>query len=916
LSLNGDWLLAPGSASAPPESWPSTVPVPALVDAAVPSYDWAAAEYHWYRCVFTLSEPERSYAFALLRIEQAMFGTKVWLNGELLGEDIACYTSKEYDATAAIRREGPNELLVRVGRRDQLPPESAVGRDQERTSFIPGIWGDVMLVFSGNPRVSLVQVIPYIGSSIAEVRVTLENRASEARRVRAVSTIVEHRSRKKASSPKELVKSVPAGGQTVLKFMHKIRAVKLWSPETPFLYDHLVSLHADGEPLDEARTRFGMREFRVRGSAFYLNGKRIFLRGGNIALHRFFSDRERGTLPWNADWIRKALIDIPKRSNFNFFRNHIGQMYNRWYDIADEGGMLLQNEWQFWPVSGTKEQIRKEFTRWLQDNWNHPSIIIWDPLNESSDETVQREIVPAMKKLDPTRPWESVDFLEEHPYIYSLGPVLIDRKFGFTRSLKEIERSRRPTMLNEFLWWWLDKEGKPTSLTQDVAQRWLGMHATPAELLEHQSFLARELVELFRRMEVDAIQPFAYLTCNEGPTSHWFLGNIAELRPKPVLDALREAFAPFGVSIELWDRHFYAGERRNVQVYLFNDPPERSTGVLRFGIRRLKGGWLLKKVMKKSVSASSTKKIRATISFPLKPGEYEVCAELVEKGRVIARSMKPAFVFKKEESRKDGGERVLLLGGTPELRSYFRETGIKVSPLTPAALSERAVIIVNGSSVRGKQYEKVRARLTESVRGGGTLILLEPELGIAGQNSPTPPDPPLPPLKQGGENSLTPPYPPLSPLEQGRERGTDGLDGFEFEILDGLKLSIKWREDADKGGYDSHVIMEDPGHPIWKDIKQEHLRFFNGGFGGEIVSQHDVVPMAEHTVLARCGLGLHVIAAAEMNVGKGRVILFRLQLRGRLGRARKAEALYARRRDPVARRLLSNLLQHGAGRGG
>jgi len=76
---------------------------------------------------------------------------------------------------------------------------------------------------------------------------------------------------------------------------------------------------------------------------------------------------------------------------------------------------------------------------------------------------------------------------------------------------------------------------------------------------------------------VDAIQPFAYLTCNEGPTSHWFLGPISALRPKPVLRALREAFAPFGVSIELWDRHFYPDEKRAVRIFLFNDRPERTS---------------------------------------------------------------------------------------------------------------------------------------------------------------------------------------------------------------------------------------------------------------------------------------------------------------------------------------------------
>ncbi len=197
-SLNGTWRIVPGSASEPSGDWRSTVPVPALVDLASPRYDWAAAEYHWYRRTFTLSEEEGSYPFALLRIDQAMFGTKVWLNGTLLGEDIACYTSQEYDATPALQRDGENELFVRVGRRDLLPPESAVGKDQERTTFIPGIWGDVALVLSGMPHVSHVQVIPRIGSSTAQVRVTIENRSAQPARVRVVSSVAENRSRRKA----------------------------------------------------------------------------------------------------------------------------------------------------------------------------------------------------------------------------------------------------------------------------------------------------------------------------------------------------------------------------------------------------------------------------------------------------------------------------------------------------------------------------------------------------------------------------------------------------------------------------------------------------------------------------------------------------------------------------------------------
>ncbi|MBM2841661.1 MAG: glycoside hydrolase family 2, candidate beta-glycosidase [Bacteroidetes bacterium] len=178
LSLNGRWQIAPGSRDTPPAQWTSEVPVPGLVDLSVPNYKWSAHEYHWYRTRFTVPVGHRS-ALAFLKIDQAMFGTSVWLNSIHVGSDIACYTSQEYDIIAAVKFGVANELLVRVGGKDTLPPESAVGKDQERTEFIPGIWGDVNVILSGNPRVKLVQIIPHIDRERAEARITVANRAGQ-----------------------------------------------------------------------------------------------------------------------------------------------------------------------------------------------------------------------------------------------------------------------------------------------------------------------------------------------------------------------------------------------------------------------------------------------------------------------------------------------------------------------------------------------------------------------------------------------------------------------------------------------------------------------------------------------------------------------------------------------------------------
>jgi beta-galactosidase len=119
---------------------------------------------------------------------------------------------------------------------------------------------------------------------------------------------------------------------------------RLWSPEDPFLY--VLETTTGGDSLT---TRFGMREFRFDTATkrAYLNGRPYFLRGSNITLHRFFED-PLGALPWDEAWVRKLLGDLPKKLHWNAFRFCIGPVPDRWLDIADEAGLLIQNEFFVW----------------------------------------------------------------------------------------------------------------------------------------------------------------------------------------------------------------------------------------------------------------------------------------------------------------------------------------------------------------------------------------------------------------------------------------------------------------------------------------------------------------------------------------------------------------------------------------
>ena len=106
-------------------------------------------------------------------------------------------------------------MLVRVGQRETLPPESAVGKDQERDVFVPGIWGDAWIVRTGNPRIRRVQVIPRIGESEAEIRVFMHNAGTEPREVRCTCRVATPGADETVSAPSTADATLAGGTDAV-----------------------------------------------------------------------------------------------------------------------------------------------------------------------------------------------------------------------------------------------------------------------------------------------------------------------------------------------------------------------------------------------------------------------------------------------------------------------------------------------------------------------------------------------------------------------------------------------------------------------------------------------------------------------------------------------------------------------------
>ena len=150
---------------------------------ASPGVSRQERNYFWYRRTFTV--PARR-AVATLRVNKAQFGTAVWLNGRKVGEYPGCFSAGFFDVTQAMRWDGENALVVRIGAHPGVLPDTyPAGTDFEKLKWTPGIYDRSRCCFADNPVIETVQVAPRVATSEIVVQTKVENRGAASRDLRA-----------------------------------------------------------------------------------------------------------------------------------------------------------------------------------------------------------------------------------------------------------------------------------------------------------------------------------------------------------------------------------------------------------------------------------------------------------------------------------------------------------------------------------------------------------------------------------------------------------------------------------------------------------------------------------------------------------------------------------------------------------
>jgi hypothetical protein len=605
INLNGTWQFDQTLNAFPPSKFTRTIPVPGLVHLATPrieDYDkfFKRADrveakdqhnlynidytprYSWYKKIVFIPKDLKGKE-AVITIKKSQYVTQVFVNGIDLGTSMACYTPVEFPIAKALKFGVENEILIKVGDRVWLPSEAAGGTDKEKEHYLPGIWDDVLISFTGHLRINRLLVLPSVANKSVTVKAQIRNfKPSQIFYGDAMSdsatlgiSVVEKLSGKVIVSKNCRIKT-KRDNITEAKIEIPVPEFTRWSPEIPFLYEAIATLKNDAIVSDEITKQFGMRDFTRKGKFFYLNGEKTILRGTNVTLQRFFEDPDCGNLVWDKEWVKKFLIDYPKRLNWNMMRICVGIAPDFWYDLADEYGLMFQNEWLYWQNHGWDEQISKEYTDWVWTDGNHPSIAIWDAINENWDDYIGNTLIPELKKLDPTRVWDAgymtgdqmaQDEMDEpHSYqgvvnwiqpganrnVYPLGNLDFNPKI-----IQDIHDAAAPQLVNEYGWIWLWRNGSPSKLTVAVYEHYLGKNSSPEQNFALQAYWLQLETEWLRsNPSIAGVLAFCYLANNYGYTGDWFMGNIKDLRPSPTIDWFQHAFAPVATFINLTDERY------------------------------------------------------------------------------------------------------------------------------------------------------------------------------------------------------------------------------------------------------------------------------------------------------------------------------------------------------------------------
>jgi len=406
-NLNGLWDYAiVQKEQQQPDTFDGQILVPFPVESALSGVMKPVGEENrlWYKRTFEIPAKWKGQRM-LLHFGAVDFDTTVWVNGTKVGIHRGGYDPFTFDITDALNDAGQQQVVLSVWDPTNTGTQPR-GKQVKKPrgiwyTAVTGIWQTAWIEPVPEVYIKWIKIVPDIDSESVRVTVASTDPAGYSVEIEA----------KDGWFIKSKNKGM-AGEEIVLNMNNP----KLWSPNSPFLYDLKVTLkNSKGKKVDALSSYFGMRKIEVRKDEQGIN--RMFL--NNKSLFQF-GPLDQGWWPDGlytapTDDALKYDIEVLKKLGCNMLRKHVKIEPARLYYWCDKLGLMV---WQDMPsgdkyiggrdpdIQRTPESARQfeaELKAMITTFYNHPSIIMWVPYNEGWGQWDTPRIVDLIKKLDPTR---------------------------------------------------------------------------------------------------------------------------------------------------------------------------------------------------------------------------------------------------------------------------------------------------------------------------------------------------------------------------------------------------------------------------------------------------------------------------------------------------------------------------------
>ncbi len=335
----------------------------------------------WYRKDFCIDQ-DLSDEKVLLNFEGSDYETEVWVNGVFVGKNVGGYSRFSF-AIENYLSSGVNNLTVRI--KDSLSKSQPRGKQRyKKDSFkcwyiqTTGIWKTVWLEFVSKQYLKDVKITPEYDNK----KVNL-----------VVSTNMILEDYEKANY--ELGVCISFNGiktnDEIFKLEDNLQEIDMliddtngdihrWNVLDPNLYDIKFALYKNGKIIDAVNSYFGVRKLEIKGNKIFLNDEELYQR---LILDQGYWQTTHLTPP-SAD---KLVDDIKSviKFGYNGVRKHQKNEDERFLYWCDKLGVLVWSEmancYEF--NDDALENFSNEWVKVVKQNYNHPCIITWVPINES-----------------------------------------------------------------------------------------------------------------------------------------------------------------------------------------------------------------------------------------------------------------------------------------------------------------------------------------------------------------------------------------------------------------------------------------------------------------------------------------------------------------------------------------------------